>query len=300
MTEKNSKLIDDYLSGNLNDQQTKLFNEQMAVDPNLSDEFQFQSSVVEGIKEHRKLQLKTRLELVDVSPTFVEFIQGSALVKSFGGLVVASIIATGIYLIGEKYENQTGNQVINDRPVNEQFIFNWDINEKINFEETSSSSLKAPIKITPNQQANKKPYKIIEAKKEEADNEGFTKEQFLPSVSAPAAFQINDEEVKSVKLDEFDVTGTTNSKEEIEIETELTKSLNIKYKYYDGKLFLSGDFDRAPYEILEINSLNTRKIYINYLGKYYKVETTDKLRSLPEVTDRRVISELNLLKESKL
>ena len=80
----------------------------------------------------------------------------------------------------------------------------------------------------------------------------------------------------------------------IDVKTENTKSLDIKYKYYDGKLFLSGDFDRAPYEILEINSASGRRIYVKYLDKYYQVGVTDQLTALPEVTDVAIIDELKV------
>ena len=62
---------------------------------------------------------------------------------------------------------------------------------------------------------------------------------------------------------------------------------------------MNGDFDKAPYEILEINSASGRRIYVYYLGTYYQVGTTDKLIELPAVKDQDVIKELKLIRENK-
>ncbi|SNT26420.1 hypothetical protein SAMN05421640_3034 [Ekhidna lutea] len=303
MTEINQEQLDNYHSGQMSDAEMASFEKQLESDPALKAESDLQADIVGGLKEYRKLELKARLDAINVGPTWMEFVGQSALMKSMGGVIVASIIGTGIYFLGEKEDDVSNTDPITiDAPTNESIEYVWELGK----DETPSQSnqLERPAIANNTDEKNTKPDPGEEEEVVSA-NQAITKEEtikpFKPSFEAPNAQDVaDDSQFAASGLDDLpENTATATSNDPIDVETEISKSTVIKYKYYDGKLFLNGDFNKAPYEILEINSSKGRRIYVYYLGNYYTVSITDKLTTLPEVNDKEVIKELNLLRENK-
>ncbi|MFK7952054.1 MAG: hypothetical protein AB8B73_04355 [Ekhidna sp.] len=290
------ELIDQYHSGNMSPEKMIDFEKQIEGNPELKAESNFQSDIINGLKEVRKAELKSRLNAIDLSPGWAEFAMQSSLIKSFGGVAVATLIGSGVYMLAEKQEIDTVHEIVVEvtepQPLS---IFEFSL----------------PVPNVPSPDTDDVSKNVVRESVEEPivalnttktlSEEIIEKESgtAVPTFSAPDANLIEDENAfESSSLDELpNVTSAVD--EEIEVTMENTKSVDVRYKYYDGKLFLKGDFDRAPYEILEINSATGRRIFIQYLNKYYQVETTDKLKTLPEVTDQKLINELKILKETK-
>ncbi len=291
------ELIDQYHSGNMTPEQIVDFEKQLESNPELKAESNFQSDIINGLREVRKSELKTRLNAIDMNPGWMEFVQQSTLVKSFGGVALATLIGSGVYLYAEKQEFTNDNQIAIEisAPQQEELEFNYDYIEVANTDE--SNNVENTL-LSQEMKADKSEAEISSAAKEETSTVPAPK-LLTPDFNAPDPNLI--EEDGNFEAADLDVlpSVTTSAKKEIDVSTENVKNVNIKYKYYDGKLFLSGDFDKAPYEILEINSARGRRIYIQYLDKYYQVNTTDKLSDLPEVTDQKLIQELKLLKDNK-
>lgn len=290
------ELIDQYHSGQMSPEQMIDFEKELASNPELKSESDFQSDIISGLKEVRKAELKTRLNAIDVHSSWLEFAQQSTLIKSFGGVALATLIGSGVYLYADKeetFENQVAIEISSPEPQSEDFNFNY-----IEVDQTKESSTKDEILLAEKPTVSETKSKASVTSKEEVKKE-VTPQVISPDFNAPKANVVEEEgDFESSDLDMLPTVATANAKE-IDVTTENVKSVNVKYKYYDGKLFLSGDFDRAPYEILEINSANGRRIYIQYLNTYYHVKTTDKLTNLPEVMDQKLIQELKLLKDNK-
>lgn len=290
--------IEEYHSGRMSSEQVNLFESELASDPSLQAESDFQGDIINGLKEYRKSELKTRLNTVEIGPAWLEFVQQSTLLKSFGGVAVATLVGTGVYLMAEpdKEADKNGDIVI-DAPLVTQNML-WDI-KPAELRPTAK-----PVEVSTFAASEDTP-EVSDlstnnnSKEEVSDNAGNP--ALLLDFRAPLAEEIADEE--ALEANSLDALPETTVNEEavapIDVDHEVTSALNIKYKYYDGKLFLSGDFDRAPYEILEINSANGRRIYVKYLEKYYKVGITDRLTTLPVVQDVQIIRELQLLRENK-
>lgn len=302
MTKLTQEQIDNYHADKMSQPEMADFESTLETDPALRAESDFQSDIVSGLKEYRKLELKTRLDAINVGPTWFEFAQQSTLMKSLGGVIVASLIGTGILIYGEKPDVQTFDQVATvEAPNPESYDFVLDLgNEK----ENESPALEKPSKA-PKETFQKETVEISSAartvetsKKEDVSEKA---EVFKPAFEAPNADLIEEEnEFTTTGLDEIPANSDSDiSDDPVDVQSEISKSSVIKYKYYDGKLFLNGNFDRAPYEILEINNAKGRRIYVYYLDKYYKVGIADKLTELPQVTNPAVINELKLLRENK-
>lgn len=301
MTNQQLEQIDKYHSGRMSESEMASFEKQLESDPALKVESDLQADIVGGLKEYRKLELKARLDAINVGPTWMEFVGQSALMKSMGGVIIASIIGTGIYFYGEKDDQtESGTPVRVNAPVAESMEYVWELGQEKSDNRENTRLEKPEIAEKPAMET--KPELQVEeqpaGEEQVAINED--KEVFKPSFEAPAATEVEDSKFESAGLDELPETAkTTVSEDPIDVETENNKSNTIKYKYYDGKLFLSGDFDKSTYEIFEINSVSGRRIYVYYIDTYYKVETTDRLTELPAVKDQDVIKELQLLRENK-
>lgn len=286
--------------GNMSPDDAASFEKELASDPALKAESDFQSNIINGIREHRKMTLKSRLDAIDISPGWMEFAQQSALVKSFGGIAIASIIGSGVYFIAQETKNQEEADLVTsiefEVPQAESPEFEWIIpqpagSDKVEVIDEQPVTKAALIRT---REEVIEPNTIARA-------EETTKENFTPDFTAPQAGEVSEEnELGSTELDEVStVAKATTNEEPIEVETRNSRNSKIRYKYYDGKLFLNGDFNNEPYEILEINNAKGRRIYLLHQKKYYEVKITDRLSELPEVTNVKLIQELRLIKENK-
>ena len=302
MTNQQLEQIDKYHSGRMSESEMASFEKQLESDPALKAESDLQADIVGGLKEYRKLELKARLDAINVGPTWMEFMGQSALMKSMGGVIVASLIGTGIYLYGEQDEQvESGATVTINAPVAESIEYVWELGQEESDNSTNTTLEKPEIANEPAMETKLEVQVADQSAREEQVVINEDKEVFKPSFEAPAVANVEeDSKFQSEGLDELsETTNTTASEDPIDVETENNRSKTIKYKYYDGKLFLSGDFDKSTYEILEINSASGRRIYVYYIDTYYKVGTTDRLTELPAVKDQDVIKELELLRENK-
>lgn len=301
MTNQQLEQIDKYHSGRMSESEMASFEKQLESDPSLKAESDLQADITSGLKEYRKLELKARMDAINVGPTWMEFVGQSTLMKSMGGVIVASVIGTGIYFYGEKNEEtQSTDPVEINAPVAESIEYVWELGEEA--DNTENLKLDKPEITTEESSTTKNP--VVKAEVIPAEESEIVKEKtqsFKPTFEAPTVTNVEENnKFQASGLDELPETaGVLKSEEPIDVETENNRSNTIKYKYYDGKLFLSGDFDKAPYEILEINSASGRRIYVHYLDTYYKVGVTDRLTELPTVKDQDVIKELELLRENK-
>ena len=306
MTKLTKDQIDNYHSGRMNESEMADFENMLESDPALKAESDFQSDIVSGLKEYRKMELKSRLDGINVGPTWIEFAQQSALMKSLGGVMVASIIGTGIYFYGERPDVATSDvpaTVLAQETESIEFV--WQLGEE---EAQVTQSLEKPNTQVIDAREDVDKAEVIEETATPALNEEVAEavkseekaKVFKPSFEAPGAEDVDeDTDFSTTGLDEIPNSTTATSEQPVDVQTEISKSTVIKFKYYDGKLFLKGDFDKAPYEILEINSAEGRRIYVYYLGSYYKVGLADKLTELPKVSNADVLGELKLLRENK-
>ncbi|MEM9338082.1 MAG: hypothetical protein AAGA66_05095 [Bacteroidota bacterium] len=301
--------IDLYHSGQMSPQEQIAFEKELVADPSLKAESEFQSDIIQGLKEYRKLQLKSRLDAIDVSGGWLGVVQQSVFVKSMGGVAIASLIGAGVYFYGVSPKEpmiDEGHQVfiastdVGVPPLQSQKAFEWDL---------KTSDLKSDLLNNLEQVQNRiQAFDQYVAAGDETSDSVIDKKalneeakEFVPTFEVPEIQEVSDLAISTPDIEE---TKSSEPVEEIavsplDIETVNTKSSKIKYKYYDGKLFLSGNFERKPYEIIEINGASGRRIYLLHNRKYFEVNITDRLTELPEVRNIRLIQELRLIKANK-
>ena len=119
----NIENIDSYLDGSMSQSDRTLFEQSLESDPGLKREFDFQKNLVDGIKEARRLELKTRLNSIDVSGLS----SGSGLSAgtiTAGVVITAGLIIGGYYMFkdssAEDMQTETVTEQVIEEPVSEE------------------------------------------------------------------------------------------------------------------------------------------------------------------------------------
>ncbi len=127
----------------------------------------------------------------------------------------------------------------------------------------------------------------------------------IPQIEMPAI--PNDfEDVNSLEIED-DLANNTRGFENIrnsdvpsfEIENKYKEDL-FHYQFYDGKLYLYGNFNSTPYHIIELKSDNKRKVFLNHQNSFYLLNLKQKeMAPLVKINDPTLIKELNILKNEE-
>ncbi|MEQ9307751.1 MAG: hypothetical protein RJQ14_27825, partial [Marinoscillum sp.] len=128
---------------------------------------------------------------------------------------------------------------------------------------------------------------------------------FTPQVAVPVPGDLAKEEgLATLDSEVPEITSADEiSKSEttvVDVKTVQKKNESLKYKYFDGKLFLYGDFNDNPYEILEINGTTDRRLFLFYNKAFYSIEITDKIQELSPIGNGKLIDELEIIRNNKL
>ncbi|VXD12815.1 hypothetical protein [Marinoscillum sp. 108] len=301
--------IDSYLRNELSSSELSAFEAEMSNNPELMDQVRFEQTVVEGISQYRKAELKARLDAIEIGSGWMGIGQlgSSALVKSVGGVLVASLVGVSAYFVFTAEENITSPEIIESIEITSpkqsesyQFEFPELSVQKVssvvsesspNVAEKSSATSDEKVKALPTVQ------KSVASVDEETE--------FVPVVDLPDLGELSEEKglkIEDANLPEMNEMDVVSSKGEspISVETIQRNSESIKYKYFDGKLFLYGDFKSTPYEIIEINRPSERKLYLFYDQEYYSIIVSDKVQELSPITNHQLLQELEIVRNNKL
>ncbi len=292
--------IDLYHAGQMSPEQEIAFEKELMSDPSLRAESDFQSDIINGLKEYRKLQLKARLDAIEVPTGLLAVAQQSVWVKTIGGIAVASLIGMGFFLNTERESdsNREANiPVIASEDIwvsqNQYEVFNWSLEPSMK----AKVGVVSQSSISDSKNVEEKLNKTAVTEQQAVEHE----EEIALDFIAPTVNDVADLSIATTALEETKSSEPAEvaAASPLDIEAINTRSNKIKYKYYDGKLFLSGNFEKKPYEIIEINGASGRRIYVLHNRKYYEVNATDRLRELPEVRNINLIQELRLIKANK-
>lgn len=291
----NEELIDLYLKDELSAADKQSFEAQMQADAALTKEVAFQKQLVNGVSAYRKAQLKARLDLIEVAPSPISIIGQSAYWKIAGSVVVASLIATGIYFTWDSEPKESISQI--------------EISSQVNLPESITVPV-VPNVIEPvserqtvdKQSTTKKIESVVEKITKDPAPTSRTENVFVPKVNAPDPDEVADRALATdlASLPEMAASDVVNKvSKPIDVKTIEEEGLEITYKYYEGKLFLYGDFNKEPYEILEINSKTDRTIYLYFKEQYFQIEATTEVKPLRSLSNASVINDLNIIRSNK-
>ncbi|MDW3193968.1 MAG: hypothetical protein R8G66_16460 [Cytophagales bacterium] len=294
--------IDAYLRGELTPAEVSNFEAQLEKDPSLAEELAFQKQVVSGIQQARKLQLKNRLAQVDVAGGSVA--GQSTWLKVAGGVVLATLIGVVTWqLLPEEASASVAGEI--DAPTFEvREIPVIEVPEKTIIVEAQLDQVaegpKAIKVIVPEPVPSDESTTITPVETEEASEDNTV---FAPQVDLPAdESELDSSEFEPEDLEEtFSNTVIESSDiDALNIERLDQKAKSLRYRYYDGKLALYGDFGDSPYQILEINQQDGGKqIFLFHADQYYRLESTKEEKKLDAIKDAALLSELQVFQNKK-
>lgn len=289
--------IELYLTDQLSEGDRTQFETQLQQDPLLKEELQFQEDIIQSVRNHRTAQLKSRLNNIEPpGPGMGETTAGG--LKLAGSVLAMAAIGVGAYFYLQEPEAvlETTPQIEQSAPQPEAIIPS-EVDPSIGVEaknieeipvpevkqevaetaERTQDSDSEPVRPTPNQRVQPN---IIEVP---ADEEAGSESDMidLPTLPVAGAEDLND-------VPEMSVKKIKDGKH------------NFHYQYYNDKLFLYGDFQNIPYEILDLAGASSRKLYLFYQDKFYYIRPDQsEISPLEVITDGNLVTELEALRVSK-
>lgn len=288
-------LIEQYFEGNLSEKDIAELNKGLINDPELKAEFDLQNEIVRGIKNYRKVELKSRLESVKVPTGLIGSLASSNVILGSlisGVVVIGTIIGITIFpkSSNENLELISLNGATYTLPLEKDVPA---IPEPRSTVDATISNTKihsdAPENIEDDvkDKQGKAPYRI---KKRQLS-------VLLPDVPEQLSQEQNPD-IEEINQKPRAITGfVDNEVEQISIATISDDQFDFHYKFYDSQLFLYGNYDEQ-YEILELFSVSDKQLYFIYKGAYYVIKNNTRTPvPFTEITDETLIKELEVVKE---
>lgn len=285
-----SDKADLYLKGKLSGNERIDFEEKMQKDPLLQSEIKLQRDVYHALGEARKAGLKARLNQipVDQSPWFA-----GAPFKI--AAVVSAFVATSVVMY------------VTFTPSEEDVVYQVNLDEQgQQIYAESSAKINAPKPSTIAAIAEKSETAVVQEPDEStftASNEPVaqTEVRKIPTIQRPNVTADFSEDDVQLDYSDFEVPqkqalqGSASMDSEVAIEKVVDKAYPFHYQFYNGKLFLHGDFQDAPYKIMALNTENGRTLFLEYAGYYYRIEEQEAISPLTSITDTSLVKELRRL-----
>ena len=138
----------------------------------------------------------------------------------------------------------------------------------------------------------------VEVAEEEVNNKAFAPQVELPNDES----ELDSSEFEPEELEETFANNAIESSDidALNIERFDQKAKSLRYRYYDGKLALYGDFGDSPYQILEINQQDgIKQIFLLHADQFYRLESTKEEKKLEAIKDAALLSELQVFQNKK-
>lgn len=304
------ELVSRYLEGEMSELERLNFENRLVNNPAIQEEFQLQKDVLEGIRDYRKAELKARLNKINIpSPGITQYLG----VKIAALVTITTMIGFGAYFIFVDNDKSPETPVATEQPL----VVEKDVTRKEAPEigepiqdsapQVSAEQKQGPvIKKAPESEVSKPEPESIQQEEEKKE----VTQVPVPKVMRPDFVEDIAEENVDHKGDSFEVNANSLaninrlSESKVEVETVFDKKKDFHYKFYNRKLYLYGDFEQNPYEIIEYNAntvvadAGNRLYFLYYEGKYYRLESGQmKVAPLVELTDDELVNELELLRK---
>lgn len=271
----NFELIDDYLSNRLKGAEKEAFDKQLANDPSLKSDLDFQKQVVEGIRSARAAEIKTMLNNVQIGGAGVsaEF----SVLRMAAGLIAAGVVGAAIYFYVVRGEGPPFNKAATD--------FNHKTEQQKPEEPAQQEQTPEATPAVPEDKKEEEPKKEAAPKQEEVKAAERPKLEVADPSKELATDNTKEE---SAGLRKIDVTPS-----QIQVEMDSSnKKYDFHYQFVGTKLMLYGSFDRSLYEVLEINGDN-HAVFLFYKDAYYLLnEKQNRITKLEPITDATLVNKL--------
>jgi hypothetical protein len=284
--------IEAYLTGKLNAADKLTLEEGMRKDPLLKNEVDLQNDIIESLKNSRKIQLKNRLNNIDVTTTSTGV---SSAVKIAASFITVGIIGAGVYYM--TVVSSKDKQKENVTVVMNENLQAPDLKEE-NIKNTSATTLQKDAvnntnKVNQNNSASNTG--TSKENKSSKNSQNVVAHANVPNgiIADTESDRINRDATVDVPNGSIGETSVGKA-ENVDVNISDKNKKDFSYQYYSNKLFLYGDFNDQPYNLFEVNTPKSKQLYLYYDGKYYELKShQNKVTRLKEVKDSSVLKHLN-------
>ncbi len=276
----NFELIDNYLTNRLGDAEKVAFEMQLASDPSLKADVTLQKQILEGVKKARAVELKAMLQKVPVG--------GSASFNFPMLRMAAGVVGAGLLIAALSLYFKNGKEVPNMSSSIEDSINKIDPKD---FEPLEEPTV-APTQPTENKE--KKATETIDKTQDHSKKEtARPTEEPKPKIEAlDPSNELIDNTEKTLVTKAESKSSITASHIAVDVDS-ANKKYSFHYQFSKGKLMLYGSFDKALYEILEINGEN-HSVFMFYKDNYYLLNEKQSVVTLLEpIKDKALIAKLS-------
>ncbi len=287
----NGEFVSRYLDNELSEIDKLDFENKLLRDTDLREEYNFQKDLVNGIKEVRRMELKSRLSNIPIEIPIYQTIG----FKTIAAVTISAGIGIGAYFtLADK--NEASLTKIDLKQNNSELVEEYAIPE-------------IPEAIQPIIEKKTKDEKTQVTKKKKTDDATLAKhtEASEPKVIQPNVIQpdvvkpLDNEDFESNEIgNENQVNNLENIKENVEsnvaVSTIKDKKNKFHYKFFENKLYLLGNFNDMPYEIIELNSTKGKSYFLYYDQNYYQLNK-EQLKPTPlvKIENDSLVNELKII-----
>lgn len=297
-----SRLIEDYLSGNISEKGRAELESRMTTDPSVRSEFELQKDILTVIRNTRRAELKSSLASVHI-PWYHLIPTGWKIVAT-AGMVTATTFGAFYFFNGQP-DNQTAPVEITDtQSVENPAPMNDVVPLAPGNKKDNSAGVIKPI-IKEENTAETDENLPAESGKTTVDNNknvaGQPDEINIPQPDMDqSAGENEDKDLIAGEQTDFENISPKIEDKVLAVKTVKSKEYNFHYTFTEGSLRLYGNFTGNPYKILEVNSSGAKEYYLYYNAHYfYLKQNTRDIKPLKQVTDSELVNELDVLRNNK-
>lgn len=284
--------IESYFNGEMQGADRLVFEGRVASNPALKEEFEIQDQIVESLKAQRKAELKTRLNSISVEPSLLGSLIQSSLIKPMAYAVTGLAITVGSYVY---YDSQ------------EEFIYHID-----NINSKSSYLTDMVVDVSDQYELNYRYKHEVSTVLESVEKEDQLLADQTLGVKKEIQFEVPD---IGDQVSKDDFVGSTmpvfegakginqvpsvSKIDKVNIQTIYSRRYDFHYRMEDNRLYLYGKFNESPYEIIEINSPGSKKLFFYYDGEFFGLnKNAASVTPLSKIQNQNTIEELLTIKNN--
>ena len=280
----NNERIEAYFNNELPEADKQQLMQDINSDASLKSEFQFQESVIDGIKDYRKKELIARLDNIEVVST-----GQSILLKTIGAVGIAAVVTVGTYMWINRAEDQpmiseevnNTEQLVTQPEETQEEVANEIEPNNIIEEEKANTELVAEAVETERT-----------AVKSNKDDSAVIPDVIIPEVQEPESGSSVDVD-EDLSAPEAMASSAIRLRSSTDVEVKLSKKYNFHYQVKNGGLILFGNFNDSPFEVIELKTNQGINSYLYFEDHFYSLANdSEEIKPLKIIENEQLIKEL--------
>ena len=286
----NNERIEAYFNNELPEADKQQLMQDINSDASLKSEFQFQESVIDGIKDYRKKELIAGLDNIEVVST-----GQSILLKTIGTIGIAAVVTVGTYMWINRAEDQP---MISEEVTNtEQLVTQPEETQEEVANEIEPNNIIEEEKVSEGEKANTE--LVAEAVdteqaavKSDEDDSAVVPHVIIPEVQEPESGSSVDVD-EDLSAPEAMASSTIRLRSSTDVEVKLSKKYNFHYQVKNGGLILFGNFNDSPFEVIELKTNQGINSYLYFEDHFYSLANdSEEIKPLKTIENEQLIKEL--------